>query len=141
MRTALVVLAGLLASCSASRVHELHIDRAFTADERGALFSAAARWNDVSTSQIVITDDDANGEIVRRAPARENAFATTEREHVEISAGLAPEIFKHVAMHELGHVLGLHYSPNGVMRCDGSTYPLDLTSEDVEECRRVGACD
>ncbi len=143
-RAILLVLAGLLASCSTSRarVHELHVDPDFTNEERAALFSAAAKWNAVATSQILLTDDPAaHGEIVRRAPAHMNAFATTERDHVEISPGLPPEIFAHVAMHELGHVLRLDYSINGVMRCDGSTYPVDLSGEDIEECRRVEACE
>lgn len=45
---------------------------------------------------------------------------------------------KAIALHELGHALGLSHTDGGIM--DPDELGTEITPIDIAECRRVGAC-
>lgn len=123
------------------------IDGSLSDEQRTAFYEAADDWNMVaSRMQYVSEDNDGDHRVFLRAADRmpiENADGVYQRGSATmfLRRGMSREDFKKVVMHEMGHALGLDHIEAGPSLMNQHATSGTITPADIEECKRVGACD
>lgn len=139
---ALVLALALCLSCSGARaVPDCQPDPDFTGDEMDALARAASQWSGITHEPVRLTSAGPWRLIKASPPDFRFVGQTLSAQHVVyIAPGLHADTFYGVAIHELGHVVGLqHISERGVM--NPSVGETTFSAADIAECRRVRACE
>lgn len=126
------------------------IDGSLSDEQRTAFYEACDDWNMVaSRMQYVSEDDDGDHRVFIRA-ADHMPVSGADGAYVVASGtmylrrDMSREDFKRIAMHEMGHALGLAMGPDhipGPALMDSHASSATITPADIEECKRVGACD
>lgn len=137
--TRLAALAALLLgwSCSDYSV-TVTIDPSFTNEQRAELERAADAWNQVAVRHIRFVDAGEYLILPALVPGGWLGYTQRGRALVRVSPATPESEVYAVALHELGHVLGLEHTTRGVM--DPRRQTVDFSAEDMVECARVGAC-
>ncbi len=131
------VAVALLGACASDEI-TCEIDQAFTSDEQQVIAAAADAWNQVANVKIVFTDDGEWLILSAESPPGIQGMKESERKIVRIDPHITLTRTYVIALHELGHVLGLKHTTRGVMHPTGQS--ATFSDEDIRECERVGAC-
>lgn len=132
----------LFGACSGGDV-EVEIDAALPPESVAEVQRAANRWNDVCARKLVISSRGDFLIILAVVPGGWNGHFDGGRWGlVRIDPSVPREHIYAVALHELGHVLGLRHVGSGVME-DGTKRPgpartTDFTPDDLAEARAHG---
>jgi hypothetical protein len=154
------LVAGLaLVGCGHSDA-TVQLDATLDDADQGEVRRAGSAWGGVAASQFRFSDHGDWLVIRADVPDGFNGYTEPDRKIIRIRPEVPTDLVYTVAVHELGHVLKLEHtcvSPNphvsaaapgappcgdvshGVMDPDNGANTIG--SADLEECRRVGACD
>lgn len=131
-----VALAALLLSCGQSEIR-WSLPAAMPETQRAAFARSCERWNARAVVRQSIGEGDRRV-VLRLRSEMDNCGANAETNGREMR--LPVDASEATMMHELGHALGLgHHDGPGVMATTATG--SELRAEDIEECRRVGACE
>lgn len=134
---AVIALAALsLVSCADSGV-DCEIDSEFTAEEQLEIRRAADDWNTRATREVRFVAD-GDWLILPASTSLGLGLAQGRRRIIRINPSTPDDQVYAVALHELGHALGLRHVKQGVM--DPNRQTIIFSEEDMAECRRAGAC-
>jgi hypothetical protein len=134
---ALIVLV-FAPSCEGDYV-DCEIDSTFSGDEALEIQRAVDDWTVFASSRSPRVVD--RGEwLILTAPVPGGwlGYAQGRRKLIRISPETPDNEVYAVALHELGHALGLGHVTKGVM--DKSKQTIQFSDEDFAECQRAGAC-
>jgi len=144
LRRLIVGFVGLAAACDVRDDDDagpltLEIDPVFDASGREAIARATAEWNARSTRKLRIVEDGGEWLVLRAAiPDGHLGYAQQAHRLVRIELRATPEQVYPIALHELGHALGLNHVERGVM--DPTRLGVEFSDADLGECRRARAC-
>jgi hypothetical protein len=143
LRAALVAAVVTLTGCATDGGHSLNIDARFAPAQRDAVLEAADEWNVYVYPSHRFDIDGEDWRVLAEAPTGEvcaGAAGCAKRDErlIQIDPRFEPERVRAIALHELGHALGLKHVAGGVM--DPNVLHDHLNEIDIAECRRVGAC-
>lgn len=126
------------------------LDHTLTPAEVAEIKWAADKWNNLPTLPSHHISIDPRGEWrideVDQVPGGWNGMFQPAERLIIFDDNVRGTTLALVALHELGHALGLGHTTNGVMQ-DGPSMiaqhkspPSEFSAEDIAECRRAGAC-
>jgi hypothetical protein len=127
-----------LPSCS-DEVVTVEIDPAFTVAAQNEVRRAGNEWNKRARSTLSFVDDGEWLILPAETPSAGLGYAQGRRKLIRISTRTPDDQVYAVALHELGHALGLKHTSKGVM--DPTRQTMQFSDEDMQECSRVGACE
>jgi len=128
---------------------ELEVDTAFSSEDRAAIHAAADKWNTVTRSgrKFIVS---SSGDVLVLSAHVPGGYAGLEQSDwslVRIDPDAPREDVYAIALHELGHVLGIRHTRSGVMwspatgaRRPEQWPPVEFNEEDIAACRRAWAC-
>lgn len=134
--TALMALAST--GCLSKGV-EVEIDDSFTPEEKAAIVSAGQAWDAFAGSHVVTFVPKGEWLIARaEVPDGHYGLAQGRRHMIRVdTAAPSAEVYA-VALHELGHALGVQHTSQGVM--DPLRQTTTFSQADREECIKAGVC-
>lgn len=156
---AALLIATVLAGCGDGDTVECWVEPSFSDQQRTELYHAAEAWNHTANRYISLEGNpDTECKIMLRDEEHIPYRPLEPDGRIEIVDGLARKSkyvylrrgidvsrFPLVALHEMGHLIGVQHLPEGkfgVMgphtRDDGVA---ELTSDDIAQCRYDKACD
>lgn len=131
-------------ACRAETSNGITVSPELSYDERVWLHEEAEQWNiftEVEPSQKITLNGGEWRLGFDPAPPEGYLGWTTADDHlIRFARGQEELEYRHTALHELGHVMGLHHlqDPHSVMY--PSHGPIVFSWCDRVECERVGAC-
>lgn len=114
------------------------VDDVFTAGQQDEIQRAADAWNAFTVRPVRLTDDGDWLILPALVPGGWLGYSQPRRRLIRVSPMTPDDQIYAVALHELGHALGLRHVSQGVM--DPTRQTVDFSEQDMAECRRVGAC-
>jgi hypothetical protein len=135
----MLVLSPYLVSCGDDDV-VCEIDAVFTQQQSSEIRRAADAWNPRTIREVRFAAEGDGDWLILPASVTLNrlGYAQRKRRLIRINPVTPDDQVYAVALHELGHALGLGHVQHGVMDPDHQT--IEFSDEDMAECRRVEAC-
>jgi hypothetical protein len=133
---ALAALAAGTMSCAGDGV-DCEIDSEFTDTEQSEIRRAADDWNAIAIREVRFVQE-GDWLILPASTSIGLGLAQGKRRLIRINPSTPEDQVYAVALHELGHALGLRHVKQGVM--DPHRQTIVFSNEDMAECRRAGAC-
>ncbi|MBX3206114.1 MAG: hypothetical protein KF764_13665 [Labilithrix sp.] len=128
-----------LTSCGTDSV-DCEIDAVFTDRQAAEIRRAADDWNRFTVREVTFAPEGEGDWLILPASVTLNrlGYAQRKRRLIRINPVTPDDQVYAVALHELGHALGLGHVKEGVMDPDRQT--IKFSAFDMAECRRAGAC-
>jgi hypothetical protein len=135
----MAVVSICLGSCGDDAV-VCEIDAVFTDHQQSEIRRAADSWNVRTVRDVRFAAEGEGDWLILPATVTLNrlGYAQRKRRLIRINPVTPDDQVYAVALHELGHALGLGHVKQGVMDPDRQT--IVFSGEDIAECRRAGAC-
>lgn len=135
-----LALASLLAlSVACGGPLGMRVDPSWPASAQDEIARAAADWNArVKPDRRIVLGHDGWRILRDTPPGGYNGFALPSERTIWIAPEPRGASVYAVALHEMGHALGLRHTPTGVMM--PFTVSTDFTPEVLAECRHAEAC-
>lgn len=155
MKWFLVVVVALMIGCgfqmnNPSGVYLVWIDPTFAPDKQGEIRAAIAQWNNAAEGIVFLSETvvPEGGHVIKVRP---RYFTPAEKQageavpfygNVDIQPDMRKDLTRRVALHELGHSLGLDHNHENTIMCRGlSCASKDLTCDDLVALCDVWRCD
>lgn len=132
----MLLTACALTSCGSGDV-DCEIDAMFNTSQQSEIQRAGKDWNAFTTRAVTFSND-GDWLIIPATVPLGLGLEQKQRRLIRISPSTPDDQVYAVALHELGHALGLRHVSQGVM--DPVRQTIKFSDEDMAECRRAGAC-
>lgn len=137
--------------------YDLDIETGFTSDQHKMIVQAGESWTAATNGMIIFGQIDHAGDpttiTVTGMPIADLQskwgdgtagvcwWTGGENSDLYLSTDVDPDTFKHIALHELGHALGLDHTGSGTVMCAyNSCASHGITCADVEQFCRIWNC-
>ena len=154
MKRFLIAATLMTAACgfqmNSTGIYAVWIDPSFTSDQQGEIRAAIAEWNRAAEGNVFLSETAVpeGAHVITIKPRyftlNENKAGECVPYHstIDIHQELKADRTRRVALHELGHALGLDHSETGTIMCEGlSCASKNLTCADLQQFCSIWKCD